>query len=103
VEGRRIVVLGEMLELGDDAADEHRAIGALAGATGIDVVIAVGAPGFAEGARGTVADLHEVNDVDAATAVLRELLRPGDAVLVKASRAVGLERVADELGTERTR
>ena len=92
-----------MLELGDDAADEHRAIGALAGTSGIDVVIAVDAPGVAEGARGTVPELHEVVDVAAATAVLREILRPGDAVLVKASRAVGLERVADDLVTEHSR
>jgi UDP-N-acetylmuramoyl-tripeptide--D-alanyl-D-alanine ligase len=41
--------------------------------------------------------------VDDATALLRELLQPGDAVLVKASRAVGLERVADELLSERSR
>jgi UDP-N-acetylmuramoyl-tripeptide--D-alanyl-D-alanine ligase len=90
-------VLGEMLELGDDATAEHRAIGALAGESGIDVVIAVGAPSVADGARGSGSELLVVVGVDGATAALREILRPGDAVLVKASRAVGLERVADEL------
>jgi UDP-N-acetylmuramoyl-tripeptide--D-alanyl-D-alanine ligase len=103
VEGRRVAVLGEMLELGDDAPAEHRAIGALAGASGIDIVIAVDAPEVAEGARGAVTDLRDVVDVASAATLLRELVRPGDAVLVKASRAVGLERVADDLVTEHSR
>jgi UDP-N-acetylmuramoyl-tripeptide--D-alanyl-D-alanine ligase len=97
VQGRRVAVLGEMLELGPDAADEHRAIGTLAGEWGIDIVIAVQSPALAEGAAGAGADLLHAEDVDAATALLLELLEPGDAVLVKASRAVGLERVADAL------
>ena len=103
VSGRRVAVLGEMLELGDDAAAEHRAIGELTGVWGIDIVIAVRAPALAEGAAGSVADLRHAAGVDDVTALLRELLQPGDAVLVKASRAVGLERVADDLLSERTR
>jgi len=103
VRGRRVAVLGEMLELGEHAAAEHRAIGELTGEFGIDVVIVVQAPALAEGARGSVPELRHVGGVDDATALLRELLRPGDAVLVKASRAVGLDRVADELLVERLR
>jgi UDP-N-acetylmuramoyl-tripeptide--D-alanyl-D-alanine ligase len=99
VGGRRVAVLGEMLELGSDTAAEHEAIGALAGAAGIDLLVAVGEPAsaLAAGARGTALVVRVVPDAAAATALLVEQVRPGDAVLVKASRAVGLERVADEL------
>ncbi len=97
VSGRRVAVLGEMLELGDAGVAEHRAIGALTAEWGIDIVIAVRVPALAEGVAGAGPELRHVDDVDDATLLLRELLRPGDAVLVKASRAVGLERVADDL------
>lgn len=97
VPGRRVAVLGEMLELGDDAHTEHRAIGVLAGEWGIDIVVAVQSPALAEGASASGAELRHAEDVDAATELLLELLEPGDAVLVKASRAVGLDRVADAL------
>ncbi|MCU1462183.1 MAG: murF [Acidimicrobiales bacterium] len=82
---RRIAVLGPMLELGRDSDVEHARIGVRAFDTyGIDRVIAVGAPAY----RG-----ENVPDVDAAAAALGPL-REGDAVLVKASRAAGLERLA---------
>ena len=99
VGGRRVAVLGEMLELGPDTAAEHEAIGALAGAAGIDLLVAVGQPAsaLAAGARGTALVVRAVPDAAAAAALLADQVRPGDAVLVKASRAVGLERVADEL------
>ena len=102
VGGRRVAVLGEMLELGPDAAAEHEAIGALAGAAGIDLLVAVGEPAsaLAAGARGTALVVRAVPDAAAATAPLADQVRPGDAVLVKASRAVGLEHVADELVKE---
>jgi UDP-N-acetylmuramoyl-tripeptide--D-alanyl-D-alanine ligase len=106
VEGRRIAVLGEMLELGRHADEEHAALGALAAASGIDLLIAVGAPASALAAgarevRGAGIEVRAVADAEGATAALHEELRPGDGVLVKASRAVGLERVADDLaGTE---
>jgi len=99
VAGRRIAVLGEMRELGVHADEEHAAIGALAGAAGIDVLVAVGAPAvsFAHGARGTALEVRAVPDAAAAATLVEQTIRPGDGVLVKASRAVGLERVADEL------
>jgi UDP-N-acetylmuramoyl-tripeptide--D-alanyl-D-alanine ligase len=98
--GRRIAVLGEMLELGEHADAEHERIGRLAGESGIDVVIAVGAGGrpMAMGARAAGVDqIVEVGDADGAVVAVREQARAGDAVLVKASRAVGLERVAEAL------
>jgi UDP-N-acetylmuramoyl-tripeptide--D-alanyl-D-alanine ligase len=87
---RRVAVLGGMAELGDDADRYHRELGALARDLGIDVV-AVG-----ELARGYGASEWSP---DAASALerLRELVRPGDAVLVKASRSVGLEGIAPAL------
>ncbi|MSO79174.1 MAG: UDP-N-acetylmuramoyl-tripeptide--D-alanyl-D-alanine ligase [Acidimicrobiia bacterium] len=99
VPGRRIAVLGEMLEIGDASDAEHEAIGALAAASGIDVLIAVGRQSerFAAGASGSRVSVLTVADRDEALeAVMREV-QSGDAVLVKASRAVGLERVAESL------
>jgi UDP-N-acetylmuramoyl-tripeptide--D-alanyl-D-alanine ligase len=98
VTGRRVAVLGPMLELGPYAEDAHSAIGRLAAVLGF-VVVAVGveAEGVAAGATAEGAEVHRVPDPDRAAALLVELVRPGDAVLVKASRAAGLERVARAL------
>jgi UDP-N-acetylmuramoyl-tripeptide--D-alanyl-D-alanine ligase len=88
--GRRTVaVLGEMAELGDEAPRFHEEIGR--DREGIDVVVGVG-----ELARGYEPDAWVANAHDAVD-VVRELVRPGDAVLVKGSRSVGLELVADAL------
>jgi UDP-N-acetylmuramoyl-tripeptide--D-alanyl-D-alanine ligase len=88
--GRALAVLGGMAELGVEAAAYHRELASLAGELGIEV-LAVGELGRLYGAVEWVPD--------AATAVtrLREGVRPGDTVLVKASRAVGLEGVAPAL------
>jgi UDP-N-acetylmuramoyl-tripeptide--D-alanyl-D-alanine ligase len=99
---RRFAVLGEMLELGEHARAEHERIGRLAIESNVHVLIAVGAGAgpIADGARAAGADgaeVLEVEDADGALAVLSEHAGPGDAVLVKASRAVGLERVAEAL------
>jgi UDP-N-acetylmuramoyl-tripeptide--D-alanyl-D-alanine ligase len=89
-------VLGEMRELGPGAADAHAEVGRYAAALGVGRVVAVGeeAAAIAEGAgaagRRTRAEV--VADVDAAVDALRDV-RAGDVVLVKASRAAGLERV----------
>jgi UDP-N-acetylmuramoyl-tripeptide--D-alanyl-D-alanine ligase len=98
---RRFAVLGEMLELGEHASVEHERIGRLAVESGVDVVIAVGAGAqpIADGARAGAggAQVVEVDDADGALVAVSGQARPGDAVLVKASRAVGLERVAEAL------
>lgn len=105
VSGRRIAVLGEMLELGDDRDAEHRALGALAAEVGVDVLVAVGAVAdlLADGARGTRAAVMTLADPSTVPAVVAAEVQPGDAVLVKASRAVGLERVAEALTQEAAR
>jgi UDP-N-acetylmuramoyl-tripeptide--D-alanyl-D-alanine ligase len=92
--GRRIAVLGEMRELGVYAREAHVAIGRLAAELGIDIVIGVGAGGqqIAESAAGR--QVYTALDAAAALATAIETVEPGDTVLVKASRAVGLESVA---------
>ncbi|MDY7099750.1 MAG: UDP-N-acetylmuramoyl-tripeptide--D-alanyl-D-alanine ligase [Actinomycetota bacterium] len=83
---RRVAVLGLMAELGDDADSQHREMGALAHALGIEVV-AVGTASYGP---------EPVADIDAALTALGAL-GPEDAVLVKGSRVVGLERLAARL------
>ncbi|EWS99800.1 UDP-N-acetylmuramyl pentapeptide synthase [Intrasporangium oryzae NRRL B-24470] len=90
-EGRRWAVLGEMLELGDESAAAHEAIGAYAAQRGIDHVVAVG-----EGARAFGAP-EWVADIDAAHDLLAERLAPGDVVLLKSSRDSGLRWLGDRL------
>ena len=89
-DSRRVAILGEMAELGSESARYHREIGELASRLGVEV-IGVGDPARAYEPMVWVAGTEEV--VDAA----RSTLRPGDAVLVKASRAVGLEGIAAEI------
>lgn len=103
--GRTFAVLGEMLELGPDSVAEHDAIGRLAVRLDISKVVAVG-PGakpihLGAAQEGSWADESVwVPDPQAAVALLRPQLRPGDVVLVKASRSIGLEAVAAALLTE---
>ena len=97
--GRRIAVLGVMRELGGRSTAEHRAIGRRLAERHVDLLVAVGDdPDISTLAAAAHADgvaVVEVGDVDAATSAILELdLGADDAVLVKASRAVGLERVA---------
>jgi len=87
---RRVAVLGEMAELGSEAPAYHREIGELVHRLGIERVIGVG-----ELARAYGGDW--VPSAAAAAATLTEALRPGDVVLVKGSRSVGLEAVAEKL------
>jgi UDP-N-acetylmuramoyl-tripeptide--D-alanyl-D-alanine ligase len=88
---RRVVVLGDMRELGPDGPAYHAEIGELLQRLGIEHVIAVG-----ELARAYGGDW--VATPDEAAVRLRTVLEPGDAVLVKGSLAVGLEVVAENLG-----
>jgi UDP-N-acetylmuramoyl-tripeptide--D-alanyl-D-alanine ligase len=96
--GRHVAIVGEMCELGTVTVREHERIGRLAVQLGFAALITVGEePGIAA-AAGTIAT--NVPDRDAAVAVAVELIRPGDVVLIKASRAVGLEQVAAALIAE---
>jgi UDP-N-acetylmuramoyl-tripeptide--D-alanyl-D-alanine ligase len=90
-DGRRIAVLGGMAELGPEAPAYHRDAGAQARAAGVDVLVGVG-----ELARDYAPD-EWTPDPRAAVKVVERLLGDGDAILVKGSRAVGLEAFTDEL------
>jgi len=87
---RRLAVLGEMAELGDYSDEAHREVARAIEEIGVDVLISVGERARVYG--GTL-----VADTDAATDALRRELRPGDCVLLKGARALGLERIADSL------
>jgi UDP-N-acetylmuramoyl-tripeptide--D-alanyl-D-alanine ligase len=87
---RRIAILGEMAELGEASERYHREIAELAAA--LDVLVL----GVGEGARAYGPAVWAA-DAEEALEVARSLLRPGDAVLVKASRAVGLEGIAERI------
>jgi UDP-N-acetylmuramoyl-tripeptide--D-alanyl-D-alanine ligase len=95
-ESRRVAVLGDMLELGSYAPRLHRLLGALVAQSGIRTVIAVGAMAeeVCRGARekGMAANaLHCVADATLAAQQLRAVAQPGDTVLLKGSRSIGLE------------
>jgi UDP-N-acetylmuramyl pentapeptide synthase len=94
--GRRVAVLGDMLELGPDEARFHAEVGARARAAGVDVLVTVGALA-AHMEDGFGGPAHHAPDARAAAALVPGLLAPGDTVLVKASRGVGLEVVAQAL------
>jgi UDP-N-acetylmuramoyl-tripeptide--D-alanyl-D-alanine ligase len=99
VPGRHVAVLGEMRELGELSVPEHAALGDLVAATNVDTLVAVGpetAP-LAQRARAAGVAVAEVTDASGALEAVAEFVRSGDAVLVKASRAVGLELVATAL------
>ena len=87
---RRVAILGEMAELGEGASAYHEEVGRLVRELGIERVVAVG-----ELARAYGGDW--VPDAAAAARRASEVLRPGDVVLVKGSRSVGLELVAENL------
>jgi UDP-N-acetylmuramoyl-tripeptide--D-alanyl-D-alanine ligase len=87
---RRVAILGEMAELGESSERYHREIGDLAAELGVEV-IGVGEPARAYG------PVAWVPTAEGVVAVAGKHLRPGDAVLVKASRAVGLEGIAAEI------
>ncbi|MFD9035850.1 UDP-N-acetylmuramoyl-tripeptide--D-alanyl-D-alanine ligase [Streptomyces sp. NPDC059567] len=98
--GRTWAVLGKMAELGDASLAEHDAVGRLAVRLNVSKLVAVGdreaswlqLGAYNEGSWGE--ESVHVSDAQAAVDLLRSELRPGDVVLVKASRSVGLEQVA---------
>jgi UDP-N-acetylmuramoyl-tripeptide--D-alanyl-D-alanine ligase len=100
-EGRRIAVLGDMLELGPGEVGAHRELGEYAARSGLDALVAVGplsaemASAFA--AAAPEATLRRADDAAEAAAIARELVGPGDVVLVKGSRGIALEAVAEAL------
>jgi UDP-N-acetylmuramoyl-tripeptide--D-alanyl-D-alanine ligase len=94
--GRLVAVLGDMLELGASERADHRELGSYAAQAGVDVLVAVG-PLSEETAASFSGETHRAADAREAATLVAELVRPGDVVLVKASRGIGLETVAEAL------
>ncbi|MEU1780566.1 MULTISPECIES: UDP-N-acetylmuramoyl-tripeptide--D-alanyl-D-alanine ligase [Streptomyces] len=101
--GRTWAVLGRMAELGEESLAEHDAVGRLVVRLNVGKLVAVGGReaawlqmgAYNEGSWGE--ESVHVSDAQAAVDLLRSELRPGDVVLLKASRSAGLERVAEAL------
>jgi UDP-N-acetylmuramoyl-tripeptide--D-alanyl-D-alanine ligase len=105
VKGRRIAVIGDMLELGEREHEFHRESGA-AIPPSVDVVIAVGprSQSLLDGARSSgFADdrLHHFDKAEEAGEFLKDFIRDGDLVLIKASRGIGLDKIVSQLSDNR--
>jgi UDP-N-acetylmuramyl pentapeptide synthase len=100
VAGKRIAVLGEMLELGAASGDLHREVGRTAGRFGVSHLFAYGPHGAdlaAGAAESGVATAEAFDDHEAIAAAVRGMAAPGDALLVKGSRGVRMETVIEAL------
>lgn len=98
--GRRIAVLGDMAELGVHSKPSHEEVGRRAAELGVGQLIAVGkmAPVLARSAKSAGLNrVFEFPDVESAASVVKSLVKSGDLVLLKASRATRLERIAEAL------
>jgi len=99
VKGRRVAVIGDMLELGSFSANAHEAVGRDA-ARSADVVIGVGelARTIVDAARASgLAQAYWASEQGEALMVLRRMQKPGDTILVKGSHSLALDRLADAL------
>lgn len=99
--GRRVAVLGDMLELGPDERRFHAELGAQARDAGVDVLVTVGDLAVHAGPAWGGEDFVSVENAEQAAQRLAGLVEPGDTILVKGSRGVGLEVVAESLVAER--
>lgn len=98
--GRRVAVLGDMEELGAQTRAAHEEVGRCAARSGLAALFAVGRWAKTTTAAARAAGLSQARDFDsleAAEAAVRDYLRPGDTVLLKASRAARLERLSERL------
>jgi len=97
-DGRRIAVLGQMSELGEESDRGHREVGEEATALGLDILIAVGAIGAGIARAAQKAGLEKSFSVDSpeeAAVLLGKTAAPGDLILVKGSRSARMERVLE--------
>ena len=105
--GRRVAVLGDMLELGDYTRERHREVGTYLQHKGVDVLVAVGAnaPDLTFGASGTdygavggkKVDCHEFSGRGGVAEYVVRMLSPGDVVLVKGSRGMSMDLIAEDI------
>ena len=104
LQGRRVAVLGDMAELGAHGEAAHAEIGRLAAELKIGQLFTVGKNSVATAKAARAAGLTRViefADVEAAVKAVKNFLKPGDVVLLKASRSSRLERIAETLKTEK--
>jgi len=104
-DGRRVAVLGQMNELGEESERGHREVGETAAALGIDELLAVGAAGAAIAHAARKAGLAKSSAVESpeeAARHLRASAAPGDLILVKGSRSARMERVLEAFGKSRS-
>lgn len=99
--GRRVLVMGDMLELGLESAAFHRASGEAAVKAGVGLLVGVGPMSrhAVEAARRAGVEVHGADDASHAARLVPGLVKPGDLVVVKGSRGVKLELVIDALFT----
>jgi UDP-N-acetylmuramoyl-tripeptide--D-alanyl-D-alanine ligase len=103
-EGRKVVVMGDMLELGREEIPLHKEAGRQIGAAGVALLFTVGALAQAAGEsarRAGVPEVHHCADAAGAAAELPEWLQPGDLVVVKGSRRLRLEQVVEAVVGQR--
>lgn len=98
---RKIAILGDMLEIGKYTLGAHEALGGLAGKF-LDILVTVGprAKFIAEAANGTglaKKNIFSFDEVGAAKEKVKGLIKKGDLILVKASRAIGLDKIVEEI------
>jgi UDP-N-acetylmuramoyl-tripeptide--D-alanyl-D-alanine ligase len=98
--GRRVAVLGDMAELGEHSVDAHAEAGRLAAELGVGQLFAIGEMACVTGRAARAAGLarvFEFADLETAASTVKRFLKPGDLVLLKASRPARLERLAEML------
>ncbi len=101
--GRRIALLGDMLELGSASESLHRGVGSFFAENGVDAIFTFGprALGIGRGAKASgmneVFGYTDTDDVETVARALADYLRAGDVLLVKASRGIAAERVSARL------
>lgn len=101
--GRRVAVLGDMLELGDQTIPAHQAIGDLAGSF-VDVLVTVGARAkfIADSAANQMpmGNIYSFDASDSAKLKVQELIREGDLILAKGSQGMRMEKIVEEIMAE---
>ena len=102
VQGRRIALLGDMLELGDATETGHRQTGEWAAGAGVDLLIAYGSlsTAMAEAAKAKEVSVIHCQTAQEVVQCLQQNVHPGDALLAKASHAMGLEDVLQKFYAE---
>ena len=97
--GRKVAILGDMFELGENERAMHREVGQYAAEKGIDLILCVGglSSEMYEGAAEKGGEARHFETREALEAILQDLLQPGDTVLVKASHSMAFENIVQNI------